>query len=290
MTTARTGEPTHHRVPRHPHRHDRSQLVRRAKRLAWLGNGWHVIEFAIAIGAGLAASSVALVAFGADSLIEALAGAVILWRFAGHRADSETAERHAQRLIAMSYLLLAVYVVVQATYALATQSHPETSWVGIGLACAAAASMPIIARAKWRLAADLGSRATAHEGSQNMLCAYLAIALLVGLLANAVLGWWWADPLTALVIAGLALNEGREAWRGEPDTCCAPVELAAVCGCGSECCGGLTGDRRVWRRTGQLEPSDQDVEAAADRLKRSRRRIVSKRPNRRHLRRKQNER
>jgi divalent metal cation (Fe/Co/Zn/Cd) transporter len=134
---------------------ERLRLQRRARQLAWGGIAWHVIEFAIALAAGLAAGSIALVAFGADSLIEALAGFVVLWLFTGSRVESESAERRAQQLIA---------------------------------------------------------------GSFFVLCAYLSVALLVGLLANALAGWWWADPLAALFIAGVAAREGRQAWRGEG--CC----------------------------------------------------------------------
>jgi len=234
-----TGSPAQSAHPVLPIRADarvRDRWVRRARQLAWAGIAWRVIEFAIAVGAGIAASSVALVAFGADSLIEGLAGAIIIWRFAAHRAESDVAERHAQRLIALSYLLLVVYIAVEATYALIAHIRPEVSWVGIGLAVAAAASMPILARAKWRVATHLGSKATAKEGSQNMLCAYLAIAVLVGLLANAVLGWWWADPIAAFAISAVALREARDAWRGEPDGCCAPAPIDDIASCAGGCC------------------------------------------------------
>jgi divalent metal cation (Fe/Co/Zn/Cd) transporter len=196
----------------------RASLVRRAQLLAWGGNGWHLIEFAIAIGAGIAASSIALVAFGADSLIEALAGLVILWRFAASRADSEAAERRAQQLIAASYLVLVAYIVAESTRTLVGGAHPSTSWVGIALAGFTAVSMPLLASAKRSVGVRLGSSATMREGGQSMICAYLSVALLVGLLANAIAGWWWADPAAALVIAAIAGREGVEAWRGDP--CC----------------------------------------------------------------------
>jgi divalent metal cation (Fe/Co/Zn/Cd) transporter len=194
--------------------------VRRARLLAWGGNAWHLIEFAIAVGAGIAASSIALVGFGIDSLIEALAGFIILWRFAASRAHSESAERRAQQLIAASYFALAAYIAVESLRTLLGDSHPETSWVGIGLAAVTAPTMPLLARAKQRVGRQLNSSATVSEGSQNMICAYLSIALLVGLGANALLGWWWADPAAALVIAGVAAREGRESWRGENCDCC----------------------------------------------------------------------
>ncbi len=193
----------------------RTQLVSRACRLAWLGIGWHVVETAVAIGAGLAAGSIALVGFGADSLVESLAGLIVLWRFAEGRDDSERAERRAQRLIGASFMVVAAYVGIEALRALIAAGHPQVSWVGIGLAAAALATMPLLARAKARVGNELHSSATISEGRQNLLCAYLSVGLLVGLGANALLGWWWADPITALAIAGVALHEGREAWRGE---------------------------------------------------------------------------
>jgi divalent metal cation (Fe/Co/Zn/Cd) transporter len=191
----------------------REALLRRARRLAWGGNAWHAVEFAIALGAGLAAGSIALVAFGVDSLIEAAAGFTVIWRL-----GSETRERRAQQVIAASFFLLAAYVAVEAVRTLAAGDHPETSWVGIALAALTAVTMPLLANAKRRVGQSLGSAATVQEGRQNMLCAYLSVALLMGLLANALAGWWWADPLAALVIAAVAANEGRETWRG--DDCC----------------------------------------------------------------------
>jgi divalent metal cation (Fe/Co/Zn/Cd) transporter len=194
------------------------RLQRQARLLAWGGIAWHFVEFAIAIAAGLAAGSIALIGFGADSLIEAVAGFVVVWLFTGSRLHSAGAERRAQQMIAASFLVLAVYVGVEAIRALIGGDHPEASWVGIGLAAVTAPTMPLLARAKRRVGSRLGSSATVKEGAQNMICAYLSIALLVGLLANALLGWWWADPIAALVIAGVAAKEGRESWRGEG--CC----------------------------------------------------------------------
>src|SRR3954453_21368590 len=204
--------------PPAPPREDRAALVRRARALAWLGVGWDAVEATVAVGAGLAAGSIALVGFGADSLIESAAGFVVLWRFADARAASDDAERRAQKGIAVSFYLLAAYVAVEAVRSLAGESEAEASWVGIGLALVTLATMPPLALAKARLGERLGSSATKSEGRQNMVCAYLSAALLAGLLANALLGAWWADPLTALAIAGVALREGRDAWRGDP--CC----------------------------------------------------------------------
>jgi len=195
-------------------------LERRAKLLAWGGNGWHVIEFAIALAAGIAAGSVALVGFGIDSLIELLAGGVIVWLFSGGRGSSHTAERRAQQLIAASYGILVVYIGVEAIRDLLGSHHPGVSWAGIGLAAFTAPTMPLLARAKRRVGRKLNSSATVSEAGQNMICAYLSIALLVGLLANALVGWWWADPAAALVIAAVAAREGVESWRGESCECC----------------------------------------------------------------------
>jgi len=191
----------------------RARLVRRARRLAWAGIAWHGVEFAVALAAGLAAGSIALVAFGIDSLVEAAAGFALVWRL-----RSEERERRAQQLIAVSFFLLAAYVAVEAVRTVVAGDHPEVSWVGIALAAVTVLTMPLLAGAKRRVGQSLGSAATVQEGRQNMLCAYLSVALLVGLLANALAGWWWADPAAALVIAAIAANEGRETWRG--DDCC----------------------------------------------------------------------
>jgi divalent metal cation (Fe/Co/Zn/Cd) transporter len=197
---------------------ERAALQRRARLLAWGGIGWRFVEFGIAVGAGIAAGSIALIGFGADSLIEAFAGFVVVWLFTGTRLHSARAERRAQQLIACSFFVLAAYVGVESIRDLVQGHHPATSWVGIGLAAITAPTMPMLARAKRHVGQQLNSSATVKEGAQNMLCAYLSIALLVGLLLNALLGWWWADPLAAILIAAVALKEGRESWRGEG--CC----------------------------------------------------------------------
>jgi divalent metal cation (Fe/Co/Zn/Cd) transporter len=197
---------------------ERARWERRARLLAWGGNAWHLIECAIALAAGIAAGSIALIGFGADSLIEGMAGFVIVWLFTGARRGSETAERRAQQLVAVSYLILAAYVGIESVRTLMGGHHPEASWVGIGLAAITAPTMPLLARAKRKVGHKLNSSATVSEASQNMICAYLAVTLLVGLLANALVGWWWADPAAALVIVGVALREARESWRGE--MCC----------------------------------------------------------------------
>jgi divalent metal cation (Fe/Co/Zn/Cd) transporter len=199
---------------------DRARDVRRAQVLAWVGLGWHVVEAAVAIAAGVVAGSVALVGFGADSLIEAVAGIVVLWLMAGGRSASATAERRAQQLIAASFLVLAAYVGIEAVRDLAGGHHPDASWVGIALSVVTLATMPPLAVAKRRVGVRLGSSATASESRQTMLCAYMSAALLVGLVANAVADLWWADPVVALVIAAVAVREARVAWRGESCGCC----------------------------------------------------------------------
>ena len=199
---------------------DRRRLERTARILAWGGNAWHFIEFAIALGAGIAAGSIALIGFGADSLVEALAGFVIVWLFTGSRLQSEAAERRAQQIIAAGYFVLAAYVGVESVRDLVDGHRPGVSWIGVGLAAFTAPTMPLLARAKQKVGRQLNSSATVSDAGQNMICAYLSIALLGGLLLNAVAGWWWADPAAALVIAVVAINEGRESWRGESCDCC----------------------------------------------------------------------
>jgi divalent metal cation (Fe/Co/Zn/Cd) transporter len=196
----------------------RLPLERRARALAWLGLAWHAAEFVVAVVAGVAAGSIALIGFGVDSLIEALAGLVVLWLFTGRRLASATAERRAQQLIALSFFVLAAYVAVESVRTLVAADRPEVSWVGIGLAAVTLVVMPPLAVAKRRVGRSLGSAATVQEAEQTQLCAYLSVALLVGLGANALAGWWWADPLAALVIAAVATHEGVESWRG--DACC----------------------------------------------------------------------
>jgi divalent metal cation (Fe/Co/Zn/Cd) transporter len=214
---------------------ERERLMRRAKLLAWIGVGWHGIEAAIAVGAGLAAGSIALVGFGADSLIESIAGFVVLWLFSGARRGSPSAERRAQQLIAVSFYVLAAYVAVEAVRTLAGGDHPSTSWLGIGLAAFTAATMPPLAIAKARVGEALGSSATKSESRQNMLCAYLSVGLLIGLGGNALLGWWWLDPAVALVISAVAVREGRESWRGE--SCCTALPAGADGdACRDDCC------------------------------------------------------
>ncbi len=198
----------------------RERLTSRARRLTQLGLAWHALEAAIAIAAGVIARSVALVGFGADSVIEAGAGLVVLWLVTGDRLSSHQAERRAQQLIAASFLALALYVTVEAARDLIAGHHPAVSWAGVALAAVTLVAMPPLAAAKRSVGTALGSAATTSESRQTMLCAYLSAALLVGLLANAVAGWWWADPAVALLIAAVALIEARSSWQGESCNCC----------------------------------------------------------------------
>jgi divalent metal cation (Fe/Co/Zn/Cd) transporter len=197
------------------------RLARRARMLSWLSLAWMGVEGAVAILAGLAAGSVALIGFGLDSAIEGFASVVIVWRFTGTRVFSERAEVRAQKLVAIQFFVLAPYVAVESIRALVNANHPDATLVGIALAIGSVVFMPMLGIAKQRIADQLGSAATKGEGRQNMLCAYLAGALLIGLVGNAVAGAWWLDPLVGLLIAAVAVKEGREAWRGEGCACCA---------------------------------------------------------------------
>jgi divalent metal cation (Fe/Co/Zn/Cd) transporter len=195
-----------------------SRYKERAVRLAWATIVWNVVEAVVAIAAGTAASSIALIGFGLDSTVEVMSAVVIVWQFRGLAEDRE---RRALKLIAMTFFALSVYVGVQAIIDLFRRSEPKSSTVGIGLAIASMIVMPMLARAKRRNGNAMGSATVVADSNQTKLCAYLSAILLAGLILNATAGWWWADPVAALAIAALALNEGREAWRGETcDDCC----------------------------------------------------------------------
>ncbi|MDQ6818867.1 MAG: cation transporter [Actinomycetota bacterium] len=214
---------------------ERDRLIRRAKALSWLSLAWMTVEGAVAITAALMAGSVALLGFGIDSGIEGFASVIVIWRFTGARRLSEQAELRAQKAVAVSFFLLAPYIAQDAIRALAAGEHPSTSWVGIGLSVSSIIVMPLLGRAKQRVGERLGSGATAGEGAQNLLCAYMAAGVLVGLATNAALGWWWLDPLVALVIAAVAVREGREAWAGEGCACVTFPGLETD-GCQDDCC------------------------------------------------------
>jgi divalent metal cation (Fe/Co/Zn/Cd) transporter len=213
------------------------RLADRARLLSWISLGYMTVEGAVAIAAGVLAGSVALIGFGIDSAIEGFASAIIVWRFTGHRAFSEAAETRAQKLVSVQFFILAPYIGFESVKALVEGARPDVSWLGIALSASSLIAMPYLGLAKQRIADQIGSAATKGEGRQNMLCAYLAGALLVGLLGNAIAGAWWLDPVVGLLIAGLALQEGREAWRGEG--CCVPSPLAGPQtgdGCDDDCC------------------------------------------------------
>jgi divalent metal cation (Fe/Co/Zn/Cd) transporter len=215
-----------------------AELARRVKLLSWLSLLWMTGEGAVAILAGIAAGSIALIGFGLDSAIEGFASVVIIWRFTGTRVFSHAAEQRAQKLVALQFFILAPYVGYESLEALIGGDRPDVSRVGIALAIGSVIFMPLLGVAKQRLADSMGSAATAGEGRQNILCAYLAGALLIGLLGNALVGAWWLDPVVGLIIVGVAVKEGVEAWRGEG--CCVGSPLDGVGfaddGCHDDCC------------------------------------------------------
>lgn len=214
---------------------ERRRLGRRAQLLAATSVTYNVIEAIIAISAGLVASSVALVGFGLDSVVEVSSGLIILWQFR-HRLP-ETRERQALRMLAFSFFALAAYVGFESARTLINGSNPDSSLVGIGLAIASLIVMPLISWAQRRTGKALGSNAVVADGTQTLLCTYLSAVLLIGLVLNATLGWGWADPIAGLVIAGVAAREGIEAWKGEG--CCSPIAAAMgdgeSCGCAPGC-------------------------------------------------------
>ena len=229
------------------HREERIRLASRARLLSWASLGYMAVEGGVGILAGVLAGSIALGGFGLDSVIEGFASAIIVWRFTGDRIFSEAAERRAQRLVAIQFFLLAPYVGVESVRALWLGERPETSLLGIALAALSLVIMPALGIAKQRLAEQLGSPATRGEGRQNLLCAYLSAALLIGLLGNLVAGAWWLDPLVGLFIAVVAVNEGIEAWRGE--SCCTDDPLAGLGDSSASYCSdaGCGADKRTGR-------------------------------------------
>jgi divalent metal cation (Fe/Co/Zn/Cd) transporter len=195
------------------------------------------VEGIVAILAGLIAGSIALVGFGLDSAVEGFASVIIVWRFTGSRVMSPAAEHRAQKLVAVQFFVLAPYVAVESARALIGGEHADVSVLGMALAVFSLVTMPLLGIAKQRIAEQIGSAATKGEGRQNVLCAYLAGALLIGLTGNAIAGAWWLDPIVGLLIAAVAVKEGREAWRGEG--CCvgSPLDGFAVEGrdCQDDC-------------------------------------------------------
>jgi divalent metal cation (Fe/Co/Zn/Cd) transporter len=219
---------------------EKARLGRRAQLLAAASVSYNLIEAIIAITAGLVAGSVALVGFGLDSIVEVSSGLIILWQF--RHPLPESRERQALRLMAFSFFALAGYVTFESVRALVDGHEPDPSPVGIALAAASLVIMPFLSWAQRRTGRALGSNAVVADSTQTLLCTYLSAVLLVGLVLNATLGWSWADPIAALIIAAVAVKEGREAWRGEG--CCAPGTVAHDSGqsaessttCADGCC------------------------------------------------------
>jgi cation diffusion facilitator family transporter len=197
----------------------RAVSVGRGRRLEYLTIGWNALEGIVSIGAGLIAGSVALVGFGFDSLIEVSTGAALLWRLHMDAPEKrERAEQLSLKIVGVSFVLLAAYIGFDAVKSLITREAPEHSYIGIAVAALSLIVMPLLARAKRRVAADIDSRAMKADSRQTDLCAYLSAILLGGLILNALFGWWWADPVAALVMLPIIAREGVEALRGEK--CC----------------------------------------------------------------------
>ena len=201
---------------------DRSALLRRGRRLEILTIGWNFVEAIVSVAAGFLAGSVSLIGFGIDSVIESLSGAVLLWRLAEDQGGREV---RARKLVAVTFFLLAAYVAIGSVRSLVAHRPPEASWIGIVIAALSLAVMPVLARAKRRVAAGLSSSALVSDSRQTDLCAVLSAILLAGLAANAWLGWWWADPVAGLVMVPIIAWEGRRAWRGEECGDCHPGGL-----------------------------------------------------------------
>ncbi len=215
-----------------------SVLGRRIRLLVAATITYNMIEGVVALAAGTIASSVALIGFGLDSVIEVSSAAAVAWQFSS--ADPERRERVTLRVIACSFFALATYVTIEALRGLLGAGDAEHSTVGIVLVAVSVVVMPFLSIAQRRAGRELGSATAVADSKQTLLCTYLSAAVLVGLVLNAALGWWWADPLAGLVLAVLAAREGRNAWRG--DLCCAPPRASEggepASGCGDGCCAG----------------------------------------------------
>jgi divalent metal cation (Fe/Co/Zn/Cd) transporter len=221
---------------------DRRAVLRRRIRLLVAATiTYNVVEAIVAITAGTIAGSIALIGFGLDSVIEVSSAAAVAWQFAG--PDHERREQVALRVIAGSFFALAAYVAVEAARTLVAGHEPEQSTVGIVLVATSVVIMPFLSWAQRRAGRELGSASAVADSRQTLLCTYLSAAVLLGLVLNATLGWWWADPLVALGLAAVAVREGRNALRGE--TCCPPVHLEAegrneeMCDCTGPCCSDV---------------------------------------------------
>jgi len=203
---------------------DRASLASRGRKLEYFTIGWNSLEGLIAVAAGVLAGSISLVGFGADSFIEVTSGAAVLWRMA-HDADAErreARERLTLRIVGAAFLALALYVAVDAIRDLVARREPEVSVVGMAIAAVSLIVMPLLSRAKRRVADAMGSRAMQADAAQTDFCAYLSAILLGGLVLNAALGLWWADAAAALVMTPIIVNEGVRALRGDPCECGSP--------------------------------------------------------------------
>jgi divalent metal cation (Fe/Co/Zn/Cd) transporter len=232
----------------------RDTLTRRVRWFVTATITYNVIEAVVAITAGTAASSGALIGFGLDSVIEVSSAAAVAWQFSARdHAVREAREHRTLRIIAVSFFALAAYVIVSSVRGLLGGEHAQPSTVGIVLAALSLMIMPVLSAAQRRTGRELGSATAVADSKQTLLCTYLSAVLLVGLILNATMGWSWADPVAALVIAAVAVKEGREAWRGE--SCCSPSSALSMttdpttdpadgaaagaqsgCGCGGDCC------------------------------------------------------
>ena len=210
----------------------RAVLTRRIRWLVAATITYNVVEAIVAITAGTVASSTALVGFGLDSVIEVSSAAAVAWQFSG--PDHERRERTALRIIAVSFFALAAYVSVESVRALLTGERAEHAPVGLALAAVSLLVMPGLSAAQRRTGRELGSASAVADSKQTLLCTYLSAVLLIGLAVNSLFGWWWADPAAALVIAVVAVKEGRDAWRG--DACCTPAAVSRPEASGVDAC------------------------------------------------------
>ena len=203
---------------------DRRALVRRALGLAVFTVCWNVVEGVVALTAAALAGSRALAGFGVDSFVESLSAGVLIWRLRAEQRDPrrvEQVERRAVRLIGVAFLVLAALVGLELARSLAAGDRPDASALGLGLTLVSVVVMPLLARAKRRVAAAMGDRSVEADSNQTWACVALSVVVLVGLALNAALGWWWADPVAALVVVGFLVREGREALAAEHvDECC----------------------------------------------------------------------
>ncbi|WP_103508982.1 cation transporter [Streptomyces sp. SM13] len=218
----------------------RDLLTRRIRLLVAATITYNVIEAIVAITAGTIASSTALIGFGLDSVIEVSSAAAVAWQFSAHdHATREAREQRTLRIIAVSFFALALYVSIDSVRALTGTGEADHSLPGIVLAALSLAIMPFLSAAQRKTGRELGSASAVADSKQTLLCTYLSAVLLVGLLANLLFGWSWADPIAALVIAVIAVKEGRDAWQGKG--CCAPTISHAPAASDGEACGCATG-------------------------------------------------